>query len=168
MNRLNTRSIIEALGVAGVVGSLIFVGMELRQNSIATRSQASATISEQFAEPNLLLASNPELIRAFAEHGENPEEAPYEAQIAIRAMWRSVFHIWSNVYRQANDGTISPALFDTVTQEISLYSGNLLTQMDAVSRNTRSNSFHYAWENEKFLFPIDFQMFVDDQLSKNE
>jgi hypothetical protein len=40
MNNSRLRTLGEALGVAAVVGSLIFVGLEIRQNTVATRAAA--------------------------------------------------------------------------------------------------------------------------------
>jgi hypothetical protein len=39
MSNTVVRQAIETIGILGVVGSLIFVGLEVRQNSIATRAQ---------------------------------------------------------------------------------------------------------------------------------
>jgi len=55
---------IQIAGIFALVASLIFVGIEVRQNSIATRSATNAAVKDGFRELNLVIASSPELARA--------------------------------------------------------------------------------------------------------
>lgn len=110
MKSWSTQNTVEAIGIIGVVGSLIFVGGELRQNAIATRAAMNADIAVSFADLNLTVASNPELTKRLAEFADDPSAAPRDAQIQMLAIWRAVFHTWSNVHRQHLNGTIDPAI----------------------------------------------------------
>jgi len=71
MNRWSARNVVEAVGIVGVVGSLIFVGGELRQNAIATRAATIAEVSAAFVVFDLMIASSPCLAKAFAK---NPDD----------------------------------------------------------------------------------------------
>ena len=81
MKRSSARHVAETVGIVGVIGSLIFVGGELRQNAIATRAATNAEVSVSFVDLNLMLASSPELARAFSEHAADPAAAPQYSQI---------------------------------------------------------------------------------------
>ena len=96
--QLARSQVAEAVGIIGVIGSLIFVGGELRQNAIATRAATNAEVSVAFVDLNLMLASNPDLARAFSAHAADPASAPIEAQILLLGSWRALSHIWSNVH----------------------------------------------------------------------
>jgi hypothetical protein len=164
MKRWSARNVTEAIGIVGVIGSLIFVGGELRQNAIATRAAANAEVSVAFVELNLMLASNPDLARAFAEHAGDPASAPREAQILMLGSWRALFHIWSNVHRQHLNGTIDPAIYESVVQEISTYAVGAMEEYDNPDLARRQALMNWAWENERFIYNVDFQKFVGEIL----
>ena len=155
---------IQAVGILALVASLIFVGIEVRQNSIATRSATNAAAKDAFREFNLVIASSPELARAIAANAEKPKDAPPEDQLQMLAMWRALFHIWSNVHRQHLNGTLDPALYDAVVQEVSMYAGNARGTESVDGAERRARHMLWAWESERFIFNLDFQMFIDEIL----
>jgi hypothetical protein len=159
------RRIVEAIGIVGVVGSLIFVGVGIRQNSIATRAATDAAIADSFRELSLAQATSPELASAFASHAADPASAPAEAQVLMLGFWRALFHIWSNVHRQHLNGTVDPAIYDSVVHEISSYAGPPSTAEPATEIEFRRRLMSWAWASERFLFSKDFQEFVDGLLA---
>ena len=152
---------IQAVGLFALVASLIFVGIEVRQNSIATRSATNAAVKDAFRELNSVIASSSELAQALASNAENPHDAPPKDRVQILAMWRALFHIWSNVHRQHLNGTLDPILYDAVIQEISMYAGNARGTETVDDAERRSRQMKWAWESERFIFNLDFQIFVD-------
>ena len=162
--KANTKQTIEIVGIFGVIASLIFVGIEVRQNSIATRSATNAAVKDAFRELNSVIASSPKLARALAANSENPNAAPPEDRIQMLSMWRAAFPIWSNVHRQHLNGTLDPALYDAVVQEISMYAGDALENETVDDAERRARHMRWAWESERFIFNQDFQLFVDEIL----
>ena len=156
---------VQGVGIFALVASLIFVGIEVRQNSVATRSATNAAVKDSFREFNLVLASSPELAKAVAANAENPADAPPEAKFQMLAMWRALFHTWSNAHRQHLNGTLDPALFEAVIQEVSMNAGTArgIETVDAAKR--RGQHMRWAWESERFIFNPDFQEFIDGILS---
>lgn len=45
----------EFIGLVGVIGSLIFVGIEVRQSTLATRAATDAVIADAFRELNSIV-----------------------------------------------------------------------------------------------------------------
>jgi hypothetical protein len=152
---------IQAVGLFALIASLIFVGIEVRQNSIATRSATNAAVKDAFREFNSVIASSPELAKAIAANGENPSDAPPKDRVQMLAMWRALFHVWSNVHRQHLNGTLDPALYDAVVQEISMYAGNARGAETVDDAERRARQMRWAWESDRFIFNLDFQIFVD-------
>jgi hypothetical protein len=167
MKRWSARNVAEGIGILGVIGSLIFVGGELRQNAIATRAATNAEVSFAFVELNLMLASSPELARAFAEHADDPAAAPQDAQILMTGSWRALFHIWSNAHRQHLNGTLDPAIYESVVQEISTYSVGAMETHDNLDLVRRQALMNWAWQNERFIYNQEFQDFVDEILVRD-
>ncbi|SVE27930.1 uncharacterized protein METZ01_LOCUS480784, partial [marine metagenome] len=55
------KEIIEILGILAIIGSLIFVGIEIRQNSLEIRGSTQQSISEQVAKLYLHIAGDERL-----------------------------------------------------------------------------------------------------------
>ena len=161
MNSTKLNDWIQAVGIFVLVASLIFVGIEVRQNSIATRSATNAAVKDAFRELNLVFASSPELAKAVTANAENPGDAPPEAKFQMLAMWRALFHTWSNVHRQHLNGTLDPALYDAVVQEVSMLAGNARGIEIVNDAERRARHMRWAWESERFIFNLNFQMFID-------
>ncbi len=157
----------EVIGLVGVIGSLLFVGLEVRQSSVATKAATDAAVADGYRELNLALAVSPELARVLAANADDPGAAPAADQTQMLGLWRALFHIWSNSHRQHLNGTLDPAIYRAAVQEISTYAGELssggpINQLDSRKRNMR-----WAWESERFIFNPDFQVFVDSILAVN-
>ena len=153
MSGWTTRGIAEVIGLVGIVGSLVFVGLEVKQNSVATRASTNAAVADAFRELNLVLASSPELARAMVASLDDPEEVSPEEKIMVLGLWRALFHTWSNGHRQWTNETLDQVMYESIISEISTYGRNT----GGVGRSMR-----WAWESERFIFNNDFQLFVDE------
>ena len=87
MNKIELNDWLQILGMVGLIASLIFVGLELRQNQQVARVTAYQALAEQIASYNALLLSEPEInqIRNAALNNENLTEEDAEQ---YRAFWR--------------------------------------------------------------------------------
>jgi hypothetical protein len=162
--RLSIEDVGKFVGLLGVVGSLLFVGLQVRQNSIATQAATNAAVADGFREFNMMMASSPDLARAFAQYAARPEEAPPVERTLMLAAWRALFYVWSGAHRQHLNGTLDPLLFQAVRQEIATYSHR--SASDGLSEDValRQGLMRWAWASERFLFSPDFQAFVDELL----
>lgn len=168
MKSRDWKGVAEIVGIFAVVGSLVFVGAEVRQNSVATRSATNAAVKGGFSELNLAIASSPELAKAMVSLAENPDDALPEHRLQVLALWRALFHGWSNVHRQHLNGTIDPALYDAIIQEISAYAGKNYGPVVPNDVERRKRQMRWAWESERFIFNPDFQSFVDEIIGEQQ
>lgn len=170
--RVNGRRVGELVGLIGVIGSLVFVGLEVRQSTIATRAATDASVADGFRELNLMMASSPELARAMTAWADDPGAAPPADKFLILGAWRALFYSWSNGHRQHVNGTLDPAIYEAVVREISTYAGASAAAtaggagVDEIAR--RQRLMQWAWRSERFLFNPDFQAFVDSLLAAGE
>jgi hypothetical protein len=164
MTSLTPRAIGEIIGVIGIVASLVFVGWELRQNSIATRAANNYSVADSFVQLNLNLSSNRELAHALAANAEDPNSAPLEDKILMLGAWRALFHVWSNVHRQHLNGTVDPDIYEAVLQEMSTYATPQGIRERSEDVERRHRFMLWAWETERFIFNPEFQKLVDEQL----
>ena len=61
------REIFEIFGILGVIGSLIFVGVEVRQNTAEIRGSTHQSVSEQVNELYLTIAEDERLSKLVSE-----------------------------------------------------------------------------------------------------
>jgi hypothetical protein len=162
------RRVAELIGLVGVVGSLVFVGLEVRQSTIATRAATDAAVADGFRELNLMFASSPELARAMTAWADDPEAAPPADRFLILGAWRALFYSWSNGHRQHLNGTLDPAIYEAVVREISTYAGSAPGEGQSEEIARRQRLMQWAWRSERFLFNPDFQTFVDSVLAAGQ
>tara|TARA_B100001741_G_scaffold312856_1_gene317253 strand:- start:1157 stop:1429 length:273 start_codon:yes stop_codon:yes gene_type:complete len=55
---MTNRSIIEVVGLVSVIGSLVFVGVEIKQNTAAVRGATQQAVSSQVSEMYRIVSEN--------------------------------------------------------------------------------------------------------------
>ena len=69
---MSRSAIRETLGFVGVIASLIFVGLEIQQNTLASRAAAIQESTNVARQQIQMFATNPELIRIRIIADEDP------------------------------------------------------------------------------------------------
>ncbi len=156
---------LEVVGALGVIGSLVFVGLEVRESSRATRAATDAEIAAQFVEINVAMYTSDHLAADIEAAGEagHPSLAPLESRIRLEAHFRALFHIWSNAHRQHLNSTVNPLLFQAVQQELTAYAAPESPDASAGMNETR-RLMQWAWESQRFVYNPAFQAFVDSTI----
>ncbi len=75
------------LGVIGIIGSLVFVGLGLRQNQQIAKVSAYQALTEQIAAYNQVMLTEPEINRVRIAALENEELSDSEEE-RYRGFWR--------------------------------------------------------------------------------
>ena len=109
MKKIELNDLLQILGIFGLIASLIFVGLELRQNQQVARVTAYQALTEQIASYNALLLSEPDLnrIRNAALNNENLTEEDAEQ---YRAFWRVLQRQAALAYLQYQNNIINEEL----------------------------------------------------------
>ena len=117
-----TRSRLQTVGnfmaATGVILSLLFVGLELRQATILARGQTRQGLADRNAELIRLIAGNQALARAWALRwqpetaSENPEMSPTVFVQSGWAMSGMLRHI-ENVYMQVVEGVVDESVLNS-------------------------------------------------------
>ena len=103
------RSLIEMAGAAAVLLGLIFVGLELRQNTAAMSAQAVFQLNDSANESHRLMAQDSELAELVHEGHEDPESlSDLERRMFIRWM-RARFNLAEAAWIYRNKGLIDEA-----------------------------------------------------------
>ena len=151
--KMDKRTLVELLGVAGVIASLVFVGIEIRQGAAATRSATVLQLKDAWAQLNLAEATNVELNKAFETViREGLENAGYVAQAQVGGWWRTLFHNTSNAYYQYRIGTLDEDLWIPHLREMKTFPDKRIAMQ--------------IWANWKHLYDDPFRELMDEIIER--
>ena len=114
MDRSKLKDTYEFIGFAAIVASLIFVGFELRQNTLATESASIDNLSNLTHEFYMSLASDEDLHRIWQEGTSQGTPNPDLDEDLNRFIWleRSRALRMQTAYLQWQRGTLGDRDFD--------------------------------------------------------
>jgi len=103
----------EIIGTVGIVLSLVFVGIQVRDNTKATQAasfQAAAELDHQLL---LTVGADPGTSVAFSTYIRAPETLFGAEELQGRYLFGAVLRTMENFYIQNHLGTLSPASWET-------------------------------------------------------
>ncbi len=103
MTREQRRDLVEMLSGLAIVVSLIFVGLEVKQNTNAVRSTVVQAVSQQSYDAIVLMLENSELRGAMAAMEGAP---PNEQQRLLYLYYAALVRVQLNRYMQVKLGVI--------------------------------------------------------------
>tara|TARA_Y100001936_G_scaffold8075_1_gene7190 strand:+ start:55 stop:519 length:465 start_codon:yes stop_codon:yes gene_type:complete len=121
---MNKKTIIEILGLVALIGSLIFVGIEIRQNSLAVRGATHQSISEQVTKLYMHVATNERLSKLVSQmlpgdtsddNLRNQLNAADELSLDFTVL--TGLRRIENIYLQESDGILSDKAFERIGLE---------------------------------------------------
>lgn len=103
---MNWRTTAELAGVIAVIVSLIFVGVELQQNTKAMETATAETLTSQTHDFFLMLASSPELSRIW--DAGNEDLSKLDSTELLQYMWmeNAVYLRYQSAFLQWRRGTL--------------------------------------------------------------
>ena len=151
---LDKKSVIDALGTAGVVASLIFVGVQVQQGAVATRSATVLQLKDAWVQLNLASATSLELAEAFETVEKDGWDADALARILVTSFYRALLHNWSNAYYQYRNGTLDEAQW--------------LPHLREVKTNAKNPIMREVWYGWNHVYDDEFRKLMDDHLAGNQ
>ncbi|PWN06034.1 hypothetical protein DDZ15_12710 [Rhodohalobacter mucosus] len=152
--KIEKKTIFDAIGLIAIVGSLIFVGLQVRQGTIATKASTVAQLKDSWVQLNLIEASNPDLAKAWLDVRTNGfENASPVSQSLVSGFIRTLMHTWSNAYYHHRIGTLDEEQWNPVLREMQLVASNKI--------------YIRVWNNWKFIYDEPFRIRFDQIISEN-
>ncbi len=102
----------QIVGVAGLLASLIFVGLQIRQNTKALKATSHHAITDSFNAINNLILSDPKVARIWRLACAGSDEFDEDERISANFMLLANFRIFETLYYQYSNGTLDKKLFD--------------------------------------------------------
>ena len=145
------RTVIEIIGFLSVVGSLAFVGVEIRQNTSAVRGATNQAISDQVGEIMLTIATDDnlaELVKRLYDGETQNQFDPVDDMRLFMTIMTGLRRI-ENIFLQIEDGILDDRAFDRIG--LSFY---------------RSNYGREIWQANRQFFDREFVPFFDELINK--
>ena len=145
------RTVIEIIGFLSVVGSLAFVGVEIRQNTSAVRGATNQAISDQVGELMLTIATDDnlaELVKRLYDGETQNQFDPVDDMRLFMTIMTGLRRI-ENIFLQIEDGILDDRAFDRIG--LSFY---------------RSNYGREIWQANRQFFDREFVPFFDEVINK--
>ena len=145
------RTVIEIIGFLSVVGSLAFVGVEIRQNTSAVRGATNQAISDQVGELMLTIATDDnlaELVKRLYDGETQNQFDPVDDMRLFMTIMTGLRRI-ENIFLQIEDGILDARAFDRIG--LSFY---------------RSNYGREIWQANRQFFDREFVPFFDEIINK--
>ncbi|MGR8946686.1 MAG: hypothetical protein ACU84Q_01475 [Gammaproteobacteria bacterium] len=141
----------EIVGASAVVVSLIYLALQIRQNSRIVAANTVQSISASGADAAWRIAENPHLAGLVVKLIERSGSFTREENVQLRAMMRAVFRNFENYYYQYQRGHV----------EAEIWVGYERTVIDQLSIPEVSK----WWNHHHNVFGDHFVKFINDILS---
>lgn len=142
-------NLFEIIGGVIVIVTLIFLVIQIRQNTLALRS---ATVLESHKTTltvyGLLLDDS--MIRVLSKGMPRPSELTPTEKAKFHAFWTATLQNYQQTYFQIRAGTYDESLYDGWWQ--------------VLRDNFLSPGFQLHWEQRKFILSQEFQDFVEREV----
>ena len=154
MKKWTLLEIVELLGVVGVIGSLIFVALQVRQNTAAIRSQAAQGIQDQITAIYQMYVSDPTLSDILLRTRSVPSNLTEEERFRFEGFEMATFAAYQNLFIQTREGVVDEEFARGWWQNL----------RDILARPVQQE----IWTSNEFVFSPDFRKFVDAEVMSLE
>lgn len=106
--KASPRLVLEVIGISSIILSLVFVAVELHQNTKAVHGQTNQAIADNVNALYLAIATDDELARAWIKlfNDERIEDLSPEERILLEMSLLSGFRRVENIWYQVDEGLI--------------------------------------------------------------
>ena len=108
----------QIVAVIGIFASLIFVGLQVRQNTKAIRATSHHAVTDSFNAINNMIANDPAFARRWRLGAAGSEELNEDERVSFGFMSLAYMRIFETLYYQYNNGTLDKKLFDAELQTL--------------------------------------------------
>ena len=140
--------IAEVAGGVAIIISLLFVGIQFRENTRATRSAMAMEANATSFSWYLRMGSDPNTSGLFYRFWTDFDSLAQEEKFQMAMYYHAIILSFQNRFYLVNEGTLDPE--------------TLRTSMDAIFLVKDRPGWHYYWENRRQLFLPEFRAFMDD------
>ena len=111
----------QLIAAIGVIGSLFYLGVQIRQNTRSMRAVVVDSLAQSFADLVRPMAQDIVLARAFATAGADWHKASEDGRARALPLFFATFKLFENAWFQRRQGTLDPEQWEGWDPYIRLY-----------------------------------------------
>ena len=146
--------IAEIFGGFAILISLIFVGIQFRENAKATKSANSSATISSLGNWYQQIGNNQETSKVFYDFMAAPDLLTPQQRFQAVMNVHGIFIIFQNSYYLSKEGTLDSEMRNAITSVI-------LGAKD-------QPGFSFYWEQRKSFFFKEFRGYIEDVMKNNE
>jgi hypothetical protein len=143
-------SLAEIIGTAAIVLSLIFVGLQMSNNTREMRSAAAHNATQSLQELYIDISSNPEVAHVFRIGMSDPNALSKDEAFVYRLKSHSAMLTYQNVFFLGTEGALDASLH--------------LTLIKTLGAIVPTPGFDWYWRQRADYFTPEFRVFVEELL----
>ncbi len=140
----------QTIAAIAVIISLIFIVIEVRQNTNAVKLNTLHDVKETIREVNLIWAENGDLAEIMYQGFQDLDNLSGAKKVRFYTSSHNLFLGYENLYHQKLDGALDPKHWSGMSQHM----------IDSLS----VPGLRGWWEDRKHWFTMDFQNFIDNEV----
>ena len=144
----------QVIGAIAVVISLIYVALQIRQNTNAVRSATAQTVHEHFAKWYHLVAADDELAKIVANGLRDYESLSEQERVRFVAAFMAFLSYSQNAFLKWHEGLLASPL----------WLGWELVIMNLVCA-PGGKAF---WKDRAYMFGDEFRRYIEDEVIKRQ
>ena len=133
----------------GVLITLIYLSIQMRQNTKAVRLSGTHAVTEELQDMFSLLASDEGLCEVFVEAAQN-EELSGVTRVRFNTFMSNVVRVYENAYLQNRDQAVSSDHWEGIVR--------MMIDITAIP------AFASYWKDRKHWFSDEFQLYMNTEI----
>jgi hypothetical protein len=121
MNWTAIGAVAELIAAIGVIASLVYVGFQIRQNTLSVTASAHRAINDKFISVNEFIGSDPNLIKAFLVGRERLEDLDEVDMGRFITIWMNILLHFEDVFYQHRQGLVGDQYWERIERMIGFY-----------------------------------------------
>ncbi len=147
-------NVAEISAAALVIVTLIYVGIQIKQNTDTLKANTAHNTAEDFSALYLILAERGEVANIFLRGAQDFEALESVERLRFYAYFHKFFRTFENAYYQFTRGALEAEPFEGIIQQFVL-----LTSLPGVQT---------YWQDRKNWYNKTFQAYVDSEIMPTE
>jgi len=137
----------EIVSAVGLVISLVYVGVQVTDNTSATRSATASNASTEFIDWYTHVSSDPALMDVWLRGVTEPESLDDQEELRFIFLLHIVMLQFQNNYYLVEEGTLDPKMLDSINNTLAAIRG--------------TPGFELYWPLRKDLLYPEYRAFVE-------
>jgi hypothetical protein len=138
----------QIFGVGLIFASLVFVGLQIRQNTRALKATSHHAVTDSFNAINTLIISDQKVARLWRLGMAEAEGLDEDERVSVSFMFLGYMRVFETLYYQYTAGTLEKQLFDA--------------ELNTLKWTVTNPGFRSWWSNNPIALSTQYRTFIED------